>query len=111
MKKLRLLNSTVYNDKQYSVTDGKGFEPLEKHGIPTGFYGGRVDKLAKTDVKGLYMCMEDMAVIDLLEIPFSEEPKSLKEMTNKELVALLEGKGIEVPKKYTKPELLALLEG
>ena len=108
---MKLLNSKTYRGQTYTVIDGKGFESLEKYGIPTGFYGGRVDKLAKTDVKGLYMCMEDMAVIDLLEIPFSEEPKTLEEMTNKELVALLKGKGIEVPKKYTKLELLALLEG
>ena len=108
---MRLLNSKIYRGKTYTVIDGTGFESLEKHNLPIGFYGGRVDKLAKTNVKGLYMCMEDMAVIDLLEIPFSEEPKSLKEMTNKELVALLEDKGIEVPKKYTKLELLALLEG
>lgn len=108
---MKLLNTTTLDGKQYTINDVKGFESLETHNIPIGFYGGRVDKLAKTNVKGLYMCMEDMKVIDLLEIPFTEEPKLLGEMTNKELIALLEEKGIEVPKKYTKNDLLMLLEG
>ena len=106
---MKLLNTTLLDGKQYTDNDIKGFESLETHNIPTGFYGGRVDKLAKTNIKGLYMCMEGMKVIDLL----IEEPENkldgFDSMTNKELVELLKEKGIEVPKKYTKQELLALL--
>lgn len=109
---MRLLNSTNYLGKEWTIQDVRGFIPNKDKGIPEGFYGGRVTQLAKTDVQGLYLCMEKMEVIDL--IFFDEEMKiketKLENKTNKELVALLEEKGIEVPSKYTKAELLALLE-
>lgn len=106
MKKLKLLNSKTYRGKTYTVIDGTGFESLEKHNLPIGFYGGRVDKIAKTNVKGLYMCMEDMAVIDLL---LDEVKPELNTLTNKELASMVEARGIRLPKKYTKQTLIDLL--
>lgn len=104
---MKLLGKTEFDGKQYEITDVKGFVSNESKGLPGGFYGGRVTQLAKTDVKGMYLCMEKMNVIDIMLL--EEDP--LADLTNKELVALLVEKGIEVPKKYTKPDLLALLEG
>lgn len=123
MKVLELLNSTVFEGKQYTLDDVRGFIPNESKGIPEGFYGGRVTKLAKTDVNGMYLCMENMKVIDILvyedemenlivspedsnELPFTD----YETLTNKQLIDLLEDLGIEYPKKATKPQLIALLE-
>lgn len=39
-----------------------------------------------------------------------EAPKALIDFTNKELVAMLDEKGIEYPKKFNKTMLIALLE-
>lgn len=108
---MRLLGSTTYEGKAYELTDVRGFKPISEYGYKTGWYGGRVDKIAGTDTKGLYLCLEGMRVIDILldEIPFVEEPRALEDMTNKELTALLEEKGIEVPSRATKAALLELL--
>lgn len=122
----KLLNSTTYEGKQYTIDDVKGFIPNETKGLPEGFYGGRVTQLAKTDVNGLYLCMENMKVIDMIivedeldkvvdaeiTLPYDEiiEEAIYEEMTNKELTTILEGRGIEVPKRATKNDLIDLLK-
>ena len=113
---MRLINSTNYEGKKYSINDVRGFISNESKGLPGGFYGGRVDRLGKTDTEGLYLCMEGMEVIDLIVnddelIDISDLEVGLEDKTNKELSEMLEAKGIEVPKRATKQELLALLEG
>lgn len=109
---MRLLNSLTYKDKDYSIDDVVSFIPNEDKGVEEGFYGGRVTQLGVTKEKGVYLCMEKMDPIDILveEIPFSDEPIDLNTLTNKELVAMLEETGIEVPARATKPELIALFE-
>lgn len=122
------MNSTVYEGKQYVLEDVRGFIPKESKGIPEGFYGGRVTQLAKTDVEGVYLCMENMKVIDMIivedeldravevdtetTLPYDEviEEAIYEEMTNKELITILEGRGIEVPKRATKNDLIDLLK-
>lgn len=107
---MRLFNSTNYLGKEWTIQDVRGFIPNKDKGIPEGFYGGRVTQLAKTDIQGLYLCMEKMEVIDLIFFNNETAPKvNLAEKTNKELAKMLEDKGIEVPKRATKDELLALL--
>lgn len=115
MKVLKLLNSTKINGKEYTINDVRGFKPISSYGLPEGFYGGRVDKVAGTDDKGIYLCIEGMKVIDILadeaqeEIPFEDEGLNYEEMTNKELIAILEDFYVEVPKKANKAELIELI--
>lgn len=99
-----LLNSLSFNGHKYELNDSKGFMfPDRDYKLPVGFYGGRVDKLAKTDVKGLYMCLEGMKPIDLIVL----EPRDLTK-ANIELV--LDAKRIVRPQKATREELLKLLK-
>ena len=106
---MRLFNSTNYLGKEWTIQDVRGFIPNKDKGIPEGFYGGRVTQLAKTDIQGLYLCMEKMEVIDLILFDETAPKVNLAEKTNKELAKMLEDKGIEIPKRATKDELLALL--
>lgn len=108
---MKLIGSTIYDDKTYTINDVRGFKPTGDYGYPIGWYGGRVDKIAATDNEAIFLCIEGMRVIDILidDTPFVEEPKALEDMTNKELVSLLEEKGIEVPSRATKAQLLELL--
>lgn len=106
---MKLLNSTTYKGKEYTLEDVRGFIPKETKGLPDGYYGGRVTQLAKTDVKGLYLCMENMKVIDLLLFK-DEMVVDLTQFTNKELSKMLEKRGIDVPNKATKAELIELLK-
>lgn len=110
---MRLLGSTTYKGKAYELTDVRGFKPISEYGYKTGWYGGRVDKIAGTDTKGLYLCLEGMRVIDILidDTPFVEEPRALEDMTNKELESLAILKGVEISARPTKKELLKALEG
>lgn len=125
---MRLLNTKEYEGKVYGIDDVRGFISNESKGLPIGFYGGRIDRLGKTDQPGLYLCMEGMEVIDLIvddkefvvkveeEINLADfeaelegfEP--LEDKTNKELAEMLETKGIEVPKRANKQDLLDLLK-
>ena len=99
-----LVNSLSFNGKTYELNDTKGFMfPERDYKLPVGFYGGRVDKLAKTEIKGLYMCMEGMKPIDLLVF----DPK---ELTKVNIEALLDAKRITKPQKATREELLKLLK-
>ena len=99
-----LLGRTEFNGKEYEVTDVKGFISNESKGLPVGFYGGRVKQLAKTDIKGLYLCMEGMEVINIL-IP----KKELKDLSKELLELVVKAKGKEVPENPTKTELIKLL--
>ena len=115
---MKLLGKTEYEDKEYAIEDTRGFyEPIE-FDLKQGFYGGRVDKVAGTEVKGLYMLVEKHKVIDLMlieeeiedeekEVPFSEE-LDLYQYTNDELRKMLYELGVEVPSKANKDELVAM---
>ena len=98
-----LLNSLSFNGKRYELNDSKGFMfPERDYKLPVGFYGGRVDKLAKTDVKGLYMCLEGMKPIDLIIL----DPRDL---TKANIEFVLDAKRIARPQKANREELLKLL--
>ena len=100
-----LLNSTKLGEKTYTIHDSRGFIPLEKVGLKTGFYGGRVKQLAKTEQPGLYLCCDlKNNVIDILV-----DEKKLKDFTNKDLEALLLLKGKQPPNKATKEDLIKLI--
>lgn len=99
-----LLGSTKFGGKEYSITDVKGFVSNESKKLPTGFYGGRVNQLAKTNIKGMYLCMEKMNVIDIL-FPGDE----LKDLTKDNIELVLDAKGKDIPSKATKDELIKLL--
>lgn len=63
---MKLLNSTTYKDKDFEIGDVRGFiDPID-FGLPVGFYGGRVNKVAKTDYPGIYLMVEKHVVIDIL---------------------------------------------
>ena len=131
---MKLLNSTTYKGKDFEIGDVRGFiDPID-FGLPVGFYGGRVDKVAKTDYPGIYLMVEKHVVIDILikEEEFKEEefnvnkaadsPEGTEEgegveeipfinyfnYTNDELRDMLLEIGIEAPKRATKDELVAL---
>lgn len=97
-----LLGSMTINGKLYTVTDCDRFIQLKDKNIPSGYYGGRVDKLAKTNTTGIYMCMEGMTPIDLLI--------DTKEATKDILTDVLDSEGIEYSPKNTKAELIELLK-
>lgn len=99
-----LLNTLSFDGHKYELNDAKGFMfPGRDFKMPVGFYGGRVDKLAKTSVKGLYMCMEGMKPIDLIVL----DAPSLRKAT---LEKVLEAKRIKIPAKATKADLIEILK-
>lgn len=101
-----LLNSTKLGKKQYTIQDSRGFVPLEKLDLLTGFYGGRVRQLARTEQKGLYLCLDyNNNVIDI----YIDE-KELESFTNKELEDILSTKKEKFPNKATKEELIKLIQ-
>lgn len=108
---MKLIGSTTYNGKTYTINDVRGFKPTADYGYPVGWYGGRVDKIAGTITKGLYLCVEGMTVIDILIDDVEDVGPNYELMTNKELIAILEERGVEVPKRVTKPKLLELIKG
>lgn len=116
---MKLLGSTEYEDKEYAIEDTRGFYKPIEFGLKQGFYGGRVDKVAGTEVKGLYMLVEKHKVIDLMLVEQSEEPEIVEETpsvedvdyynyTNDELRSMLLELDIEAPNRATKDELVAL---
>lgn len=100
-----LLNSTKLGVKEYTINDSKGF--LLNETIPTGFYGGRVERFAKTDIEGLLMCIEKMQVIDLY-IPDMEKV-DLESFDLKTLKIIAAKKGIEFAANATREKMLELL--
>ena len=118
MLKMKLLGKTKLYSKEYTIKDVKGFKDPSDFGLSDSFYGGRVDKIAGTDVVGLYMLVEKHTVIDLMileeeiedeekEVPFSEE-LDLYQYTNDELRKMLYELGVEAPSKANKDELVAM---
>lgn len=76
MPKFKMIGSNKFGGKEYTLGDvvGGGFVSPEAFGLPN-FYGGRVKKLGKvkeTKSKGIYLCLEDQKVIDIIQ--FEEEP-------------------------------------
>lgn len=108
---MKLIGSTTYEGKTYTINDVRGFKPISEYGYPVGWYGGRVDKIAETVNKGVYLCVEGMTVIDILIEDVVDAAPNYEIMTNKELINILEERGIEVPKKATKNDLLNLIKG
>ena len=115
---MKLLGKTKLYSKEYTIKDVKGFKDPSDFGLSDSFYGGRVDKIAGTDVVGLYMLVEKHTVIDLMileeeiedeekEVPFSEE-LDLYQYTNDELRKMLYELGVEAPSKANKDELVAM---
>lgn len=127
---MKLIGSTTFQGRTYTINDVRGFKPITEYGFTIGFYGGRVDKIAGTDHEAVYLCIEGMTAIDILvdedklpdetattdetpeeELPFADEEPDYEEMTNKDLIAILEERGAEVPKRVTKAELIELIKG
>lgn len=135
---MKLLGKKSFNGRDYDIQDTKGFLNLEDFDLPVDFYGGRIQKVATTDIPGVYMLVGKHKVVDLMiilkeyedpddeevptdykgstgegtsdpGIPFSEDD-DYHSYTNKELTAMLEQLGIEVPSKAVKAELVELLE-
>ena len=114
---MKLLNSLTHDDIEYDINSigPGGFVSGEKFGLPGGFYGGRVDKVAHTNIPGLYMCMEGMKVIDLLVVEVEEIDQVVKglldpeDFTSKELQEIAAKLGKEVPSKATKPEIVEII--
>lgn len=64
--KFEMLGTTKYKCKRYSITDCTQMINPESMGL-FNFYGGRVKRLGKLDVEGLYLCIEDINGIDLIK--------------------------------------------
>lgn len=120
---MKLLGSTTFNGKKYEIEDVRGFHNPEDFGLPEGFYGGRVDKVAGTNEPYIFLMVEKHKVIDIMQVEEpEEEPEAIEEdevpfvdnevdyysYTNDELRAMLLELGIEVPKKANKDELVDL---
>lgn len=101
---MKLVGKLSFSGKEYGLNDSKGFMfPGRDYKQPSGFYGGRVDKLAKTEVKGLYMCMEGMTPIDLM-LRLEDDP------TKATIEAYMTEKNMEIPDKATKADLIEILK-
>lgn len=114
---MKLLNSLTHEGIEYDINSigPGGFVSGEKFGLPGGFYGGRVDKVAHTNVPGLYMCMEGMKAIDLLVVEVEEIDEVMKgllnpdDFTSKELQEIAAKLDKEIPSKANKNELVAII--
>lgn len=128
---MKLIGSTVYEGKQYNITDVKKFLKPSDLGLDTNYYGGRIKRIGTLKLKGVYLLLdafseefdiliveEELVVLknqDGEEINGSEEVPSVEtdlfQLTNKELKAILEDNGVEYDDKAVKKELVALIEG
>lgn len=115
---MKLLGSTEFNGKKYTIQDVNGFHEPKDFGFKDDYYGGRVDRIAGTNEPGLFLVVEKHTVIDLLyaepEIKYEELPFEdidLTTYTNAELKHMLGDLGIEVPDRAVKKELIELIEG
>lgn len=73
---MKLLGSTMFNGKDYVIEDVRGFHDPEDFGLPEGFYGGRVDKVAGTDEPYIFLLVEKHKVIDIMLVERPEEPET-----------------------------------
>ena len=96
-----LLNSLTLNEKTYSLKDNEAILELEDVGKKVGFYGGRVDKIARAKDAGIFICLEKMEPIDLL-VDISKVKRDI-------LVDIARIKRVEIPNKATKDEIIKLL--
>ena len=88
--------------------------PFER--VPVGFYGGIVKKFSEATCEcgrkyKLYLkpVPHSWAVVDME--PAEDEKPDYTVMTNAALIAILTERGIEIPKKATKADLISLIEG
>ena len=66
MNKYDMLGTTKYKGHKYTAEDIRGLINPESLGL-VDFYGGRVKRLGKTNIVGLYLCLEGTEVIDLIQ--------------------------------------------
>lgn len=117
---MKLLGSTTFNGKKYEIEDVRGFHNPEDFGLPEGFYGGRVDKVAGTNEPYIFLMVEKHKVIDIMQVeepeidPYAttDEPGELKESEEKEVEAdaevPFEEEGLDYY-SYTNDELRTML--
>lgn len=111
---MKLIGSTVYEGKHYNITDVKKFLKPADLGLDTNYYGGRVKRIGTLKLKGVYLLLDVFSEgfdILIVEEELEEEKSELFELTNKELKAILDDKGVEYDDKAVKKELVALIEG
>jgi len=116
-----LLNNTKFGGKQLEINDSRGFmnTKTEYFQLPTNFYGNRVQNIAKTDIKGIYLLVgkgnvvfdvmankEEIVYLEAAELRYILKAKNIKH-TNampKEALLQLLGINIEEPKEEPKEE-------
>lgn len=102
-----LLNSTKFGGKQLEINDSRGFMNMktEYFQLPTNFYGNRVQNIAKTDNKGIYLLVgKGNAIIDVMA-----NKEEIAYLEAAELRMILKAKNIKHTNAMPKETLLALL--
>lgn len=98
-----LLNSLKFKGKQITISDVRGYLLNGKDiQLPDGFYGGRADKLAKTDYGFFHIVMSKDEPIDLIILDENA-------LTNNQLKDILEENGVDTKKLSNKEKLLEAL--
>jgi len=111
-----LLNNTKFGGRQLEINDSRGFMNMktEYFQLPTNFYGNRVQNIAKTDIKGIYLLVgkgnvvfdvlvnkEEIVYLEAAELRYILKAKNIKHtnaMSKEDLLKLL-GINIEKPKE------------
>lgn len=95
-----ILNSLKFKDKVFTIQDVRGYLLNGKDiQLPDGFYGGRVDKVAKTDYPFIHMLMSKDTPIDLVIL-------NENDFTAKQLKEILEENNVDTSKLTSKQKLL-----
>ena len=69
------------------------------------------DVFEVTDIRANEITDRLPGYVEVISVTANIEKPDLSKLTNQQLVAMCEERGIELPKRYKKADLLALLEG
>lgn len=102
-----LLNSTKLGGKELEINDSRGFMNMktEYYQLPTNFYGNRVQNIAKTDNKGIYLLVGKGNVV--FDVMVNKE--EIVYLGAAELRSILKSKKIKFTNAMPKEDLLKLL--
>lgn len=119
---MKLLNRTNDGKKEYSIADVRKFKTLKDFGLDTNFYGGRIKRIGETSTPGVFVLLDEKSeVFDIMvddrfepkpakeEIPFEEEEEDYTQLTKKELMGILDERGIEYDDRMLKQQLIDLV--
>lgn len=90
----KLLNSTEYQGKTYTLKDVNGFVDIKAYQLGDNFYGGRVRNFGKVDSEEILLCVEKEKVIDIF-VPEGAKEVDLTELSRDELIEYAKKVGVQ----------------